>query len=336
MSKEYQGVLTFAQQVDGEISGVSLELIGKARDLAHDLNTQVTALLLGSGVRPLAQTLVEYGADRVIVVDDKALATYTTEPYTQAMTDVINEYKPEIVLVGATAIGRDLGPRVAGRVHTGLTADCTKLEIEPETHAFHMTRPAFGGNLMATIICPEHRPQMATVRPGVMVREIRDAARQGEIVDFLWTAKENACYVQVEDVIKKVSKKIDIQAAKILVAGGRGVGSGENFQLLQDLADAIGGEVASSRAAVDAGWQEKDRQVGQTGKTVRPNLYFACGISGAIQHMAGMEESDYIVAINKDPDAPIFGVADAGIVGDLFKIVPKLTEEIRAYRQQQA
>ena len=336
MSKEYQGVLTFAQQVDGELSGVSLELIGKARDLAKDLNTQVTALLLGSGVRPLAQTLVEYGADRVIVVDDKALATYTTEPYTQAMTAVINQYKPEIVLVVATAIGRDLGPRVAGRVHTGLTADCTKLEIEPQTHAFHMTRPAFGGNLMATIICPEHRPQMATVRPGVMVREIRDAARQGEVVDFAWTAEENACYVQVEEVIKKVTKKIDIQAAKILVAGGRGMGSGENFQLLQELADALGGEVASSRAAVDAGWQEKDRQVGQTGKTVRPNLYFACGISGAIQHMAGMEESDYIIAINKDPDAPIFGVADVGIVGDLFKIVPKLTEEIRAYRQQQA
>ena len=214
MNKEYQGVLTFAQQVDGEISGVSLELIGKARDLAQDLGTRVTALLLGSGVRPLAQTLVEYGADRVIVVDNKALEVYTTEPYTQAMTAVVNEYKPEIVLVGATAIGRDLGPRVAGRQHTGLTADCTKLEIEPETKAFHMTRPAFGGNLMATIVCPEHRPQMATVRPGVMVRELRDAKRQGEIIDFAWTAEKNACYVQVEEVIKKVSKRIDIRVPR--------------------------------------------------------------------------------------------------------------------------
>ncbi len=336
MNKDNQGVFIFAQQVDGEITGVSLELIGKARDLAQALGSNVTAMLLGHQISKQAQTLVEYGADRVVVVDDPRLEVYTTEPYTQAVTAVLKQYEPRIVLIGATAIGRDLGPRVAGRLHTGLTADCTKLEIQEEGQEFLMTRPAFGGNLMATIVCPEHRPQMATVRPGVMVKEIRDPARKGEIVPFDARLEENNCYVQVEEIIRKVTHRADIQSAKILVSGGRGLGGSDSFQILQDLADALGGEVASSRAAVDAGWQEKDRQVGQTGKTVRPNLYIACGISGAIQHLAGMEESDYIVAINKDPDAPIFNVADVGIVGDLFKIVPRLTEEIRAYRARQA
>lgn len=335
MNKDNQGVFIFAQQVDGEITGVSLELIGKARDLAQALDSDVTAMLLGYKLDKQAQTLVEYGADRVVVVDDPKLEVYTTEPYTQAVTVILKEYKPRIVLIGATAIGRDLGPRVAGRLHTGLTADCTKLEIREEDREFLMTRPAFGGNLMATIICPDHRPQMATVRPGVMVKEMRDPARKGEIVPFAVSFEENNCYVKVEEVIRKVTQRVDIQTAKVLVSGGRGVGGSESFQILKDLADALGGEVASSRAAVDAGWQEKDRQVGQTGKTVRPNLYVACGISGAIQHLAGMEESDYIVAINKDPDAPIFNVADVGIVGDLFKIVPRLTEEIKAYRAKQ-
>ncbi|NLD52177.1 MAG: electron transfer flavoprotein subunit alpha/FixB family protein [Clostridiales bacterium] len=335
VNKDNQGVFIFAQQVDGEITGVSLELIGKARDLAQALDSDVTAMLLGYKLDKQAQTLVEYGADRVVVVDDPKLEVYTTEPYTQAVTAILKEYKPRIVLIGATAIGRDLGPRVAGRLHTGLTADCTKLEIREEDREFLMTRPAFGGNLMATIICPDHRPQMATVRPGVMVKEMRDPARKGEIVPFAVSFEENNCYVKVEEVIRKVTQRVDIQTAKVLVSGGRGVGGSESFQILKDLADALGGEVASSRAAVDAGWQEKDRQVGQTGKTVRPNLYVACGISGAIQHLAGMEESDYIVAINKDPDAPIFNVADVGIVGDLFKIVPRLTEEIKAYRAKQ-
>nr|WP_072513956.1 electron transfer flavoprotein subunit alpha/FixB family protein [Ndongobacter massiliensis] len=329
---EYKGVFTFAQQVDGKLTGVSMELIGKARDLAKDLDTDVTAVLLGEGIEPLAQELVEYGADRVIYVDDKELAVYRTEPYTQAIVSVIENFKPEVFLVGATAIGRDLGPRVAGRVHTGLTADCTKLEIDPEKKHLMMTRPAFGGNLMATILCTDFRPQMATVRPGVMVKEVRDPSRKGEIVRHDVKLEKNCCYVEVEEVIKHVAHKIDIQDAKILVSGGRGVGNAENFAILQELADALGGEVSSSRAAVDAGWQPKDRQVGQTGKTVRPGLYFAIGISGAIQHLAGMEESDYIVAINKDPDAPIFNVADVGIVGDLFKIVPKLTEEIKQIR----
>ncbi len=332
MDKKQNKVFTYAQQVDGHLSGVSLELLGKAGELAREINSSVMAILPGHQVNDLAQELVKYGADTVIVIDDPALATYTTEPYTQAVAAVIDRFNPEIFLIGATAIGRDLGPRVAARVHTGLTADCTKLEIDEKTGDLHMTRPAFGGNLMATIICPEHRPQMATVRPGVMVRALADETKQGEIVAFDASLEKNNRYVTVDEVIRTVKKKIDIQNAKILVAGGRGVGAEKDFQLLEDLAQALGGEVAGSRAAVDAGWQDKDRQVGQTGKTVRPNLYFAIGISGAIQHIAGMEESDYIVAINKDADAPIFNIADAGIVGDLHKILPKLTQAVKAAR----
>lgn len=333
--KDYTGVFTFAEQVDGHLTNVSLELIGKARDLAQELGTHVTSMLLGSNISGLAQELIAYGADRVLVCDDPELEHYRTEPYTQAITAMIRAEKPEIVIYGATAIGRDLAPRIAGRVHTGLTADCTKLEIveDKDEKAFHMTRPAFGGNLMATIVCPDHRPQMATVRPGVMVKAIRDNQRQGEIVNFDAHLEPNDCYVKIEEIVKNTVQKIDIQSAKVLVSGGRGVGNAENFALLQELADAVGGTVSASRAAVDAGWKEKDLQVGQTGKTVRPNLYFAIGISGAIQHLAGMEESDYIIAINKDPAAPIFNVADVGIVGDLFKVVPKLIEAIRRERQ---
>ncbi|MEA4811652.1 MAG: electron transfer flavoprotein subunit alpha/FixB family protein [Anaerolineaceae bacterium] len=330
MNKEaYKGVFTFAQVVDGLVSNVSLELIGKAKELAGALGTQVTAVLLGKDVQGLADELLQFGAERVIMVDSPKLELYRTEPYTQSIAAIIEEYKPEIMLFGATAIGRDLAPRVAGRVHTGLTADCTQLEIDPETKEFRMTRPAFGGNLMATIVCPNHRPAMATVRPGVMVKELRDSSRKGEVIQFHPKLEENKCYFDVEAVIHKVTAKIDIQDAKVLVAGGRGMGSPENFKMLEELAEALGGEVASSRAAVDAGWQEKARQVGQTGKTVRPSLYIACGISGAIQHLAGMEESDYIIAINKDPEAPIFNIANLGIVGDVNKIVPKLTEKIR-------
>lgn len=333
--QDYKGVYIFAQQVDGVLSSVALELIGKAKELARDLGTEVTAVLLGHQLGDLPRQLGRYGADRVVVADHPELALYRTEPYTQVLSAVIQEMKPEILLYGATAIGRDLAPRVAGRVHTGLTADCTKLEIvadEDGKKSFHMTRPAFGGNLMATILCPDHRPQMATVRPGVMVKALPDDNAKPEIIEFHAPIEKNNCYVTVEEVVKHVSSKVDIQDAKVLVSGGRGVGSAENFAILQELADALGGEVSASRASVDSGWQPKDRQVGQTGKTVRPNLYFAIGISGAIQHLAGMEESDYIVAINKDPDAPIFNTADVGIVGDLFKIVPKLTEAIRKER----
>ena len=341
--EEYKGVYIYAQQIDGEISSISFELIGKAKELAGSLGTDVTAVLLGSNVKGLAAELGEYGADKVIVVDDPALETYRTEPYAQALTAVINEYKPEIMLVGATAIGRDLGPTVSARVATGLTADCTKLEIgdfplaptpgkedEQKHNQLLMTRPAFGGNTIATIACPDNRPQMATVRPGVMQKLPREAGRTAEIIEFNPQITENNRFAEILEVVKAVGQVENIMDAKVLVSGGRGVGSKENFKLLEDLADAMGGMVSCSRAVVENGWLPQDYQVGQTGKTVRPQIYFAIGISGAIQHVAGMEESDLIVAINKDEDAPIFEVADYGLVGDLNKIVPQLTAAIRA------
>ena len=339
--EQYKGVFIYAQQVDGEISPIAYELLGKAKDLAADLDTDVTAVLLGSNVKALADSLAQYGADRIIVVDSPVLEVYRTEPYTQALAAVINEYKPDIMLVGATAIGRDLGPRVSARVGTGLTADCTQLEVgdfplnplpnkEQKHNQLLMTRPAFGGNTIATIACPDNRPQMATVRPGVMQKIDPIEGAKAEVVEFNPELKENNCYVEILDVVKEVTEVADIQDAKILVSGGRGVGSKENFKILQDLADAVGGTVSCSRAVVDNGWMPKDLQVGQTGKTVRPTVYFAIGISGAIQHTAGMEESDIIIAINKDESAPIFDVADYGIVGDLNKIVPLITEAVKA------
>ena len=337
---EYKGVYVFAQQVDNEISSIALELIGKGKDLAKDLDTTVTAVLVGSGVKGLADELGEYGADRVIVIDDPELKDYRTEPYTHALASVIETYKPDIFLIGATAIGRDLGPRVCARIHTGLTADCTQLDIgdfpltpmpgkEQKHNQLLMTRPAFGGNTIATIACPDFRPQMATVRPGVMQKLPREAGRKAEVIEFNPGFVPNDKYVEIKDVDKSVSNVADIMDAKILVSGGRGVGSPENFKILEDLAEAIGGTVSCSRAVVDAGWKPKDLQVGQTGKTVRPHVYFAIGISGAIQHVAGMEESDIIIAINKDESAPIFDVADYGVVGDLNKIVPLLTQKIK-------
>ena len=341
--EEYKGVYVFAQQVDNEVSSIALELIGKGKDLAKDLNTTVTAVLVGSNVMGLTEILGEYGADRVIVVDDPELETYRTEPYAHALASVINEYKPEIMLVGATAIGRDLGPTVSARVKTGLTADCTMLEIgdfplsvpegkeDTQKHGqLLMTRPAFGGNTIATIACPDNRPQMATVRPGVMQKIAKIEGAKANVEEFNPGFTPDNKYVEIMEVVKSVSETVDIMDAKILVSGGRGVGSAENFKILEDLAEALGGEVSCSRAVVDNGWKPKDLQVGQTGKTVRPNVYFAIGISGAIQHVAGMEESDIIIAINKDADAPIFDVADYGIVGDLKKIVPALTEALKA------
>ena len=338
---EYKGVYVFAQQVDNEVSGIALELIGKGKDLAKDLDTDVTAVLIGSDVKGLVDVLAEYGADKVIVVDDPELKEYRTEPYAHALASVINEFKPDIMLVGATAIGRDLGPRVSARVHTGLTADCTQLDIgdfpmvaipgkEQKHNQLLMTRPAFGGNTIATIACPDFRPQMATVRPGVMQKAERVPGAKAEVIEFNPGFTPDNKYVEILEVVKAVSDVADIMDAKILVSGGRGVGSPENFKLLEDLADALGGTVSCSRAVVDSGWKPRDLQVGQTGKTVRPQVYFAIGISGAIQHVAGMEESDIIVAINKDENAPIFDVADYGIVGDLNKIVPALTEQIKA------
>ena len=338
--KNYKGVFVFAQQVDNKLNGIALELVGKGKDLAKDLGTEVTAVLIGSDVMSLTKELAEYGADRIIVVDDPELKEYRTEPYAHALAEVIKKYKPEIMLVGATAIGRDLGPRVSARIHTGLTADCTQLEIGdfpinpiPGREQLHnqllMTRPAFGGNTIATIACPNFRPQMATVRPGVMQKAERVEGAQAVIEEFNPGFVPNNKYVEILDIVKAVSDVEDIMDAKILVSGGRGVGSAENFKLLDDLAEALGGTVSCSRAVVDAGWKSKDLQVGQTGKTVRPHVYFAIGISGAIQHLAGMEESDIIIAINKDETAPIFDVADYGIVGDLNKILPALTEKIK-------
>jgi len=339
--EQYKGVFVFAQQVDNVISGIALELIGKGKDLAKDLDTEVTAVLVGSDVKDLAVELGEYGADRVILVDDPELKEYRTEPYAHALASVIEKYKPEIFLVGATAIGRDLGPRVSARVHTGLTADCTVLEIgdfpinpipgkEQKHNQLLMTRPAFGGNTIATIACPDFRPQMATVRPGVMQKLPREAGRTAVVEEFNPGFTPDHKYVEILEVVKSVVDTVDIMDAKILVSGGRGVGSAENFKLLEDLAEVLGGTVSCSRAVVDAGWKSKDLQVGQTGKTVRPNVYFAIGISGAIQHIAGMEEADIIIAINKDETAPIFDVADYGIVGDLNKILPSLTEKLKA------
>ena len=339
--EEYKGVYVFAQQVDNIVNSIAFELIGKGKDLAADLGTEVTAVLVGSGVKGLADELAEYGADRVIVVDDPELKEYRTEPYAHALASVIEKYKPEIFLVGATAIGRDLGPRVSARIHTGLTADCTQLDIgdfplnpipgkEQKHNQLLMTRPAFGGNTIATIACPDFRPQMATVRPGVMQKKERQAGAKANIEEVNPGFTPNQNYVEILEVVKAVSETVDIMDAKILVSGGRGMGSAENFKILENLAEVIGGTVSCSRAVVDAGWKPKDLQVGQTGKTVRPNVYFAIGISGAIQHLAGMEESDIIIAINKDETAPIFDVADFGLVGDLNKIVPALTEKLRA------
>ena len=351
---DYKGILVYAEQRDGVLQNVGLELLGKATELAYEINKQialkdagdelaeyaskqaaaiksidavaatleeedekvkekvaevkannpdaakVTALLIGHNVKALADELVKAGADKVLVVDQPKLEVYDTEAYTQVLTAAINAEKPEIVLFGATTLGRDLAPRVSSRIATGLTADCTKLELlKDKERQLGMTRPAFGGNLMATIVSPDHRPQMATVRPGVMKKLPKSDDRKGEIVDFPVTLDESKMKVKLLNVVKEGGNKVDISEAKILVSGGRGVGAKQNFELLENLAAEIGGIVSSSRAQVDAGNMPHDRQVGQTGKTVRPEVYFACGISGAIQHVAGMEESEFIIAINR-------------------------------------
>ena len=324
---DYKNIFVFAEQRNGVIQNVALELIGKARELAQQSKDQVVALLLGHNITDKAQALIEYGADIVLCVDAPELEQYTTEPYTQAIAHIINEKKPSIMLIGATTIGRDLGPRLSARVETGLTADCTSLDISEERDLLQ-TRPAFGGNLMATITCKEHRPQMATVRPGVMVKGEPDASRKGAIEQIKVKFDPSKFKVKIVSTVTETRNKMCITEAKILVSGGRGVGCENGFQKLHDFAATINAEVSSSRAMVDAGVMSHDRQVGQTGKTVRPDVYFACGISGAIQHVAGMESADYIIAINKDKFAPIFQVADLGIVGDVHQIVPILTDRL--------
>lgn len=327
-------VYVFAEQRDGNLQKVGIELIGEARKLADDLGQNVVAVLLGNKIKEKASELIAHGADKVVVVDDEMLVEYVTEPYAKAMMEIIQVYNPEIVLYGATSIGRDLAPRVSARIHTGLTADCTKLDIDEETKLLMMTRPAFGGNIMATIVCENFRPQMATVRPGVMKALEADESRSGEVEEFDVEFKPEDMNVKIREVVKTAHKSVDITEAKILVAGGRGVGNAEGFKDLETLAETLDGEVAASRAAVDSGWISDDRQVGQTGKTVRPELYLACGISGAIQHAAGMENSEFIVAINRDEDAAIFDIADLGIVGDIKKILPRLNDVIKAVKEK--
>ena len=326
---KYKGVFVFAQQVDNVLSGISFELVGEGKRLAEKLGTEVTAVLVGSDVSGLVDELAAYGADKVIVVDDPELKNYRTEPYAHALASVINEFKPEIMLVGATAIGRDLGPTVSARVQTGLTADCTGLDYDVEAGNMVWTRPAFGGNLMAMILCPDNRPQLGTVRPGVFKKPELVEGREGTITREDIHVAADQIRTKLIERIEEVAEAVNLEEAEIIVSGGRGVGSEEGFGVIRELADVLGATVGASRAAVDEGWIPRAHQVGQTGKTVGPKLYIACGISGAIQHAAGISGSDCIVAINKDPDAPIFDVADYGIVGDLFTIIPIMIDQIK-------
>ena len=324
----WRGVWIYAEQREGVLQGVTRELLGKGRELADALGEKLTAVRLGSGVGGMAAELFEYGADRVIRVDRPELEHYTAEPYAEAMEALAKKYKPEVILAGATSVGRGFIAKVAVALHTGLTADCTGLEMDLEKRLLVQTRPAFGGNIMARIVCPDHRPQMATVRPKVFAEPARQAGRTGEeIVEDL---ELKAPVARVVERVKAMEGEKNVAEAEIIVTGGRGLGKPENFALMRELADALGGAaVGASRAAVDAGWISAFHQVGQTGKTVRPKVYIACGVSGQIQHLVGMNSSDTIIAINKDPDAPIFGVADIGIVGDLFKVVPALIAELK-------
>jgi electron transfer flavoprotein alpha subunit len=325
----YRGVWVFAEQRKGKVASVVYELLGEGRKLADKLGQPLAAVLLGSGVEDQADELIHYGADEVYLVDHPQLEHFHDDSYAQVLTDLINEHKPNIVLTGATAVGRSFIPKVAVRLSTGLTADCTQLEIDPETKLLRQTRPAFGGNIMATILCPHSRPQMATVRHKVMKKAGCDMKRKGQVITKKITAQQLKLRTRLLKVVEEVTDTVNLAEADIIVSGGRGLGKAENFQLIEELAKALGGAVGASRAAVDAGWIPYSHQVGQTGKTVCPKLYIACGISGAIQHLAGMQSSDVIVAINIDPEAPIFDVATYGIVGDLFEVVPALTQRFK-------
>jgi len=329
----YQGVWVWVEQFNSEAGSISWEMVGQGRTLADELETDLTACVLGHNVEEIAKQAIEYGADRVLLVDDPTLEAYRTEPYTAVLVGLVQEYKPEIFLLGASARGRDLAGAVATELRTGLTADCTGLTIEPETSNLLQTRPAFGGNIMATIICPNYRPQMSTVRHRVFEMPNPDPNRTGEIVRKSAILSESDIASKVVDFIVQEGD-VNLADAMIIVSGGRGVKGPEGFEPIRELAAVLGGAMGASRAAVDAGWIPYAHQVGQTGRTVRPDLYIACGISGAIQHLAGMQTSRVIVAINKDPEAPIFNVADYGIVGDLFEIVPMLTEAFKKRMQK--
>ncbi len=326
---EYKGVWVFIEQNEGIAASVSWELMGQAARLASDLGADLCGVLLGDNVEELARDVIAYGASRVYLADAPVLKYYRTQPYSIVITDFVKKYKPEIVLFGATTIGRDLAGAVATNLETGLTADCTALDIDPESRLLMQTRPAFGGNIMATILCKTRRPQMSTVRPKVFAMPLVDETRTGEIIREAVHLEEKDMFTKVVELIRGVGKKVYLDRAEIIISGGRGLGEAKNFGLLRDLASLLHGTVGASRAAVEAGWISHDHQVGQTGTTVRPRIYFAIGISGAIQHLVGMQTSDIIVAINKDPEAPIFKVASSGIVGDFKVIVPMMIEELR-------
>ncbi|MEW5758144.1 MAG: electron transfer flavoprotein subunit alpha [Candidatus Omnitrophota bacterium] len=331
--EDYKGVWVFAEQKKGKVQSVAFELLAKAKDLAKDLNTEVSAVLLGDNVENQAAELFQRGADNVYLVEDAKLASFCDEAYTKIIVKLIEKYKPEIFLSGATTIGRSLMARIAVIVNAGLTADCTGLDVDKEKRLLLQTRPAFGGNIMATIICPNHRPQMATVRHKVMKEAGIDKNRKGKIIREKLNDDALFSRTNVLQFVEEISSTVNIAEADIIVSGGRGMKAKENFILLEELARVLGGAVGASRSAVDSGWLGYSHQVGQTGKTVCPKIYFACGISGQIQHLVGMQSSKIIIAINSDPYAPIFNVATYGIVGDLFEIIPKLTEEFKKARQ---
>ncbi|CAH2030035.1 electron transfer flavoprotein subunit alpha [Trichlorobacter ammonificans] len=330
----YRGVWVFIEQEEGEVAKVSWELLGKGRELADKLGVELAAVVIGHRVEQLCSEAFRYGATRAYLLDAPVYAAYRTQSYLEAMCHLIEQYKPEVILMGATGMGRDLAGAVATRVATGLTADCTGLDIDDKRNLMQ-TRPAFGGNIMATIMCDKYRPQMATVRPHVMQMPQPLDKAAGEIVRVGFTVAEEQIPVKVLEVLRDGdgTQKIDIGGAEFIVSGGRGMMGPENFALLKELAAELGAVVGASRSAVDAGWMPHDRQVGQTGKTVRPKIYVACGISGAIQHLVGMQDADLIIAINRDKDAPIFEVAHYGIVGDLFQVVPELTRQIRELKR---
>ncbi|MCK4376993.1 MAG: FAD-binding protein [Actinomycetia bacterium] len=332
---QYSGVWTFAEQRDGKLTRVARQLVGKARQLADILGVRVETVLLGHDIANLAQELIQCGADNVYIIDHPLLENYQTDLYTKAIYDLTIEKKPEVFIFGATHMGRDLAPRLAQRITTGLTADCTELTIDEVERLLLQTRPAFGGNIMATITCKNHRPQMATVRPGVFREPEKDPTRKGNVINITPEISESNILTHLVKFLKLEKKIVKLEEAEVIVSGGRGLKKPENFSLIQELADLLGGEVGASRAAVDAGWISKDHQVGQTGKTVSPKLYIACGISGAIQHRAGMQTSETIVAINKDPEAPIFKIADIGIVGDLFRVVPELISVLKVKKEKE-
>lgn len=325
----YKGVWVIAEQKKAIIQSVTYELLGKGRELADKLGVELSVVLLGDGVGTKVQELIWRGAENVYLVESPLLGQYQDEPYTNVLVELINEYKPEVVLCGATSMGRSLISRVAVRIDTGLTADCTGLDIDEERRLLLQTRPAFGGNIMATIICPNHRPQMSTVRHKVMKEAQVDKSRKGKVIKKTFDKSMLASRTSVVKVVEEEGQMVNLSEADIIVSGGRGLGKPESFTLLHELADMLGGAVGASRAAVDSDWISYSHQVGQTGKTVCPKIYIACGISGQIQHLAGMSSSDVIIAINKDPDAPIFKVANYGIVGDLFEIVPALTKKLK-------